>query len=128
MYFDDQKSFSQAQTSVINQFNNIYDSNAYVQSPVSGQWTPRDCMTCVDWTQWGIRIAKKMGYPEVEAHGTWCPGYGCNHAFFKVRGKEFTNWTIIDLAAAAAEGYGINNHWCNAPTEATKNPSWIPME
>jgi hypothetical protein len=75
-----------------------------------------------------MRIAKKLGYDEVEAHGTRCPEYECNHAFFRVRGKEFSNWTIIDFAAAAAEGYGINSHWCNDPTESTKWPNWIPSE
>ena len=127
MYLDDQKSFNQAQQCVINEFKNIYDPEAYVQSPVSGQWTRRDCMTCVDWTQWGVKIAKAMGYQAIP-YGVWCPGYEINHALFTIKGKEFTNWTVIDLAAAAAEGYTLGSHWCNAPSEDRKEPNWISYE
>ena len=127
MYMDNQKSFNQAQQCVINEFKNIYDPEAYVQSPVSGQWTRRDCMTCVDWTQWGVKIAKAMGYQAIP-YGVWCPGYAINHALFTIKGKEFTNWTVIDLAAAAAEGYSLGSHWCNAPSEDRKEPNWISYE
>lgn len=82
-------------------------------------------LNCVDYTQVGVKLAKEMGYQAVP-YGIYCPGDGINHAIFQIKGKEFSSWTWIDLAAAASGGKALGLHWCSGAI--TKEPSWIPYE
>ena len=107
-YFNDQKS-SAAETAEI-----IQDINGTGPG-----------LNCVDWTQFGIKLAKEMGYTATP-YGVYCAVDGINHAIFWIAGKEFGNGTWIDLSAAAKNSYQIGSHWCSG--SKTKNPSWIPAE
>ena len=82
-------------------------------------------LNCVDWTQFGIKLAKEMGYTAT-AYGVYCSVDGINHAIFTIKGKEFSTDTWIDLSAAAKSSYQIGTHWCSGAI--TKNPNWIPSE
>jgi hypothetical protein len=109
-YYDDQHTLANEITHVINDINGVDNG-----------------MNCCDWAQLGAALAKEMGY-QVQLHGVYCPSYGVNHAVFLIKGNEFADWTRIDLAAAASDGYALGNGWCNYPSSATLNPSWLRYE
>ena len=83
-------------------------------------------LNCVDMCQALSKIARSGGYETVH-YGLYCPGYNVNHAVFKIRGKEFKDWTWIDGAAASSDNYPIGQTWCDK-NQATKNPTWIKYE
>lgn len=109
-YYDDQHTLASEITHVINDINGVDNG-----------------MNCCDWAQLGSALAHEMGYT-VRLYGVYCPSYGVYHAIFTIQGKEFTNTTVIDLAAAASDNYGIGSHWCNNPDLSATNPSWLPYE
>ena len=82
-------------------------------------------LNCVDYTQVGVKLAKEMGYQAIP-YGVYCTGDKINHAIFQIKGKEFSSWTWIDLAAAASGGKALGLHWCSGAI--TARPSWIPEE
>jgi hypothetical protein len=107
-YFDGQYNASNAVSMIIKDINGA----------ASG-------LNCVDYTQVGVKLAKEMGYQAIP-YGIWCSGDGINHAIFCIKGKEFSDWVWIDLAAAASSSKALGLHWCSGAT--TKEPSWIPYE
>ena len=82
-------------------------------------------LNCVDFTQLGMKLAREMKYDAVP-YGIYCTGDKINHAIFLIKGHEFSDWTWIDLAAAASSNYSIGTHWCNG--KLTERPSWISQE
>lgn len=108
-YFNDQKTLSQEVQSIIDAINGINNGD-----------------NCVDFCQLGVALAREMGYQAV-CYGIYCPQSKIWHAVFLIKGKEFTDWTIIDLAAAAEDNYPIGKCWCDWSTRV-KEPSWIPYE
>ena len=106
-------------------FNGKYNADnavAMLIKDINGSATG---LNCVDYTQIGVKLAKEMGYQAVP-YGIYCTGDGINHAIFKIKGKEFTTETWIDLAAAASSSKALGLHWCSG--SLTKGPSWIPYE
>jgi hypothetical protein len=107
-YFDNQKTLNQEIDALISSFN----------GKDIGE-------NCVDYASVGEALASEMGL-ETRFIGIYCTADRINHAYFQVKGKEFKDWTNIDLAAAASDSYGIGSHWCNG--QITINPKWIPKE
>lgn len=106
-------------------FNGQYSKSGEVNELIADINGAAAGLNCVDYTQIGMALAQEMGYTTV-AYGIWCEQDQINHAIFTIQGKEFTNATWIDLAAAANSNYKIGTHWCSG--KLTKNPSWIPLE
>ncbi len=121
------------------QFYNIVKTNCAYAYYFNGQYNATNAvamlikdingsatgLNCVDYTQIGVKLAKEMGYTAVP-YGIYCTGDGINHAIFKIKGKEFTSETWIDLAAATSSSKALGLHWCSGAL--TKTPSWIPYE
>ncbi len=80
---------------------------------------------CVDWAEAFHALLKEMKY-DVRFIGIYCPVDKINHAYIEAKGKEFSNWTALDLAAATESGYSIGRHWCSGAK--TINPNWCPSE
>ncbi|MGL6299199.1 MAG: hypothetical protein ACRC1M_08555 [Methanobacteriaceae archaeon] len=79
---------------------------------------------CVDWSQLSYAIAKIMGY-NVEYIQFRCTNV--THICIRVQGKEFSNKTVVDLAAivdANSSYYAIGEHWCSN-TIVSINAGWL---
>lgn len=95
-------------------YNDIYTLAQEIKNLTIGK-----AMNCTDFAQLGVYIAsqfKKDGkklYETRYAHIDCRSGGG--HTTFQIRGGEFKNWTMIDLAAKADKSsrvYPIGDYWC----------------
>ena len=82
-------------------------------------------LNCVDFAGVAQALGAEMGY-QTRFIGIYCTTDKINHAYVELKGKEFNEWTAVDLAAAASSNYVISKHWCNGSKQI--NPSWIPFE
>lgn len=87
-------------------------------------------MNCVDYTNILANLALEMGY-EVRIVQIKCKV--ASHILFQVRGKEYKNWTNIDISAMADKQSSVCNIgkicWCTNPFGkgveiAAYNPKW----
>ena len=84
-------------------------------------------LNCVDITQLGHDLANEMGY-EVKYQRTVCKtssGY-VGHILMKIRGKEFSSWTIVDLAACLDSGKPLGKYWGKPPYDI--NINWLNLD
>ncbi|MDR3062563.1 MAG: hypothetical protein LBU40_00300 [Methanobrevibacter sp.] len=89
-------------------------------------------MNCTDLAQLGVYISsqyKKDGksiYKTRYAHINCKSGGG--HTTFQIKGGEFKNWTMIDLAAKADKNsrtYPIGDYWCRDGKIRGYNELWV---
>lgn len=85
-------------------------------------------LNCTDSTQLLVHLGKEMGYEMHYVH-VKCLKSGGGHVIAKVKGKEFTAYTYIDLAAMMSKTTQatIGRGWCfdAIPVNGRVDPSWL---
>ncbi|MDR0913369.1 MAG: hypothetical protein LBM96_12350 [Methanobrevibacter sp.] len=102
-------------------FNDILSLNEELAGLTNGK-----AMNCTDFAQVGVYIATKLGYQTRYRH-VICKKSG-GHTQFEIKGKEFKNWTVVDLAAKAdknARNYPLGDGWCMDGKVRGYNEPWI---
>jgi len=99
-----------------------YKNNKYSRSLAIKRLKAKSGLNCVDVSQLGYALAKEMGY-QVKFQETYCPKSKVGHVLLKIRGKEFSSWTIVDLAACLSSGMAIGRYWGIPPHDAVHN--WV---
>ncbi len=103
----------------------FYRNNKYSRSQAIQRLKSKSGLNCVDVSQLGYALAKEMGY-EVKFQETFCrgpDGKPVGHVLLKIKGKEFSSWTIVDLAACLSRGVTLGKHWGKSPYDAVHN--WV---
>ena len=96
-----------------------YFNDKYAPSQAIKRLKDRSGLNCADISQLGYALAKEMGY-EVKYQKTTCKksdGTPVGHILLKIKGKEFTSWTIVDLAACLSTGKNIGKYWGKPPSD-----------
>jgi hypothetical protein len=104
-----------------------YNNDIYTQDESFVRLKNEQGLNCADLSQLGLETAKSMGYEAYYVNIESKRGGG-GHVFFNVKGHEFSDWTTMDLAAAADSGAPINSHWCPSYHVKAINPKWLESD
>lgn len=85
-------------------------------------------LNCTDGSQLLVHLGKEMGYECHYVH-IKCLVSGGGHVIAKIKGKEFSNYTYIDLAAmlSTTTMATIGKGWCfdAIPVNGVVDPPWL---
>jgi hypothetical protein len=100
-----------------------YNSDVYNSAEEDYNIAHHIAMNCTDYSQKAKEKAEALGYEWRFIHRICQSGKG--HILGQIKGREFPDWTIIDVAAAASIGskYPIGKSWCSNPLK-----EWISTE
>ena len=86
-------------------------------------------LNCADSSQLAVLLAREMGY-EAKFVKCVCTVSGSGHIRFLIRGKEFGDWTMVDMAACLSVGsqYDIGNSWCSDAKYWIIADPWIEVD
>ncbi len=105
-----------------------YFDDRYAQSQAIKRLKGRMGLNCVDSAQLGYYLAKEMGY-QVKYQRTVCrksDGTYVGHILLKIKGREFSSWTIVDLAACLDRGKPLGYYWGKPPYDI--NEGWLNVD
>lgn len=89
-----------------------YNSDVYSQKEALNRLKAKQGLNCTDLSQIGYAVAKDLGGYQVEYVHVKCRVSGQGHIRLRIKGREFNDWTGIDLAACAYSNYPIGKVWC----------------
>lgn len=105
-----------------------YFQDKYTRDQEIKRLKDRSGLNCVDVTQLGHDLANEMGY-EVKYQRTLCrksDGTLVGHILLKIKGKEFSSWTIVDLAACLDSGKSLGKYWGRPPYDIAAK--WLNLD
>ena len=103
-----------------------YLSDVYSSSEEDTNIAKHIAMNCTDYSQKAREKAESRGYQWRFLHRICASGKG--HILGQIKGREFADWTIIDVAAAASLGskYPIGKSWCeNYQSQWISTEQWL---
>lgn len=105
-----------------------YDNDVYNSEEEEYNIAHHIAMNCSDYSQKAAQKAKELGYEVRYVHVICKSGKG--HIYIQVKGREFNNWTNVDVAAAASVGskYPIGQVWCPDGDAWISNESWLLVD
>ncbi len=111
-----------------NRHYSYYFNDKYTRNQEINRLKNKYGLNCVDSTQLGHDLAKEMGY-EVIYQRTTCrksDGTPVGHILLKIKGKEFSSWTIVDLAACLDSGKALGKYWGKPPYDI--DVTWLNLD
>jgi hypothetical protein len=89
-------------------------------------------MNCTDFSQLGVYISSQFKKDNKPVYQTRYRHVNCKsgagHTQFEIKGGEFNNWTVIDLAAKADKNspvIPIGRGWCMDGKVRGYNELWV---
>ncbi len=103
-----------------------YDSDVYSSAEEDYNIIHKISMNCTDYSQKAKEKAEAWGYEWRYIHRICASNKG--HILGQIKGREFSDWTYIDVAAAASIGskYPIGKSWCeNYKSQWISTEQWL---
>lgn len=112
-----------------------YSNDIYPQSQALTRLENKQGLNCADWSQIGhaaiLELNKvyntnySVDYVHVACKSS-AGAYNIGHIILRVKGEEFENWTIFDVAEAASGGLPIGRTMCSLGYKVLSyNDSWL---
>jgi len=108
-------------------YNDILSLQEEIEALTNGK-----AMNCTDFSQLGVYIASQFKKDNKPLYQTRYRHVNCKtgggHVQFEIKGEEFKNWTVVDLAAKADKNsrvYPLGDGWCMDGNVRGYNESWI---